>query len=396
MNEECRDGWTTGNCCECGKEFSLLERRKLLAREIFCGIECYRTRCNHTHINRICENCGEEFSRPQSVKQTKFCCWSCYREFEPQQTHDVKFNFGHFVSTKAGLVHFDSNWELRRMKELDTDDSVIIWARSKHCIPWIDVNNKQKLYYPDFDVEYVDGTKIIEEVKGHINESSRLKIEAGKKYCAEHNLQYHVLNDRDFKEFEEAAEFYDNDYGTWSRPTFESVFMKIAQQFAMRSTCIRLQVGAVFVDPTYTRILCLGYNGTVSGDLNQCESLLPGTCGCVHAEVNAMMHATDSLNDSILFVTTAPCKACSKLLVIRGVKKVVYGRAYRDKSGIMFLQQHGIDVISWHKYVRTCDETFFANQFNEKLIKPQLQIDACDDACCSMIPRAILNVREKK
>ena len=388
--------WTVAMCCVCAKEFRLRVKRKESARELFCNVECCRVKWQRTHVTRTCEFCMKIFSRPQSVKQTRFCSWACYREAEPSKARSgTRGNFGHFVSSKAGAIHFDSGWELRRMKELDADVSVKSWCRSKYRIPWRDTDGKDRVYYPDFDVEYVGGSAVVEEVKGYTDESSRLKIEAGKRYCLERGLKYRVLNDRSFNEFEEAYEHYENDYGTWSRPTFENVFMKIARQFAIRSTCVRLQVGAVFVDKSYTRVLCLGYNGGVSGDGNQCESLLPGACGCTHAEVNAMMKAMEPLNDSVLFVTTAPCKACAKLLIARGVRKVVYDKTYRAKSGILYLKKHNVKTIAWSTYIRQCDETFFANQFNVKMIKPQLQFDEVDSVCCLAVHEAIFKAKAR-
>ncbi|MBN1892838.1 hypothetical protein JW906_00005, partial [bacterium] len=43
------------------------------------------------------------------------------------------------------------------------------------------------------------------------------------------------------------------------RPSWDSYFMEIARLVATRSTCLRRQVGAVFVRDK--RILATGYNG---------------------------------------------------------------------------------------------------------------------------------------
>jgi len=160
-----------------------------------------------------------------------------------------------------------------------------------------------------------------------------------------------ILKTRSVGKLQSVHEEYENDYGVWERPTFESVFMNSAYQFAARSTCVRLQVGAIFVDPKYTRILCIGYNGGVSGDKNQCDSLKPGVCGCTHAEMNAIAKTRESLIGSILFVTTSPCKQCAKMLVTCGVTKVFYGKSYRDDAGATFLRNNNIDVTSWKDYI---------------------------------------------
>lgn len=358
---------TIGSCCVCKTQIELSIRRKETFKELFCSIDCVREKWNRTHVTRVCENCKQQFDRPQSVKQTRFCSWKCYQEAggPPHTcgTHGpMRGQRGTYINNDGISTFFDSKLELRRMKELSVDASVKQWTRSKHRIPWTDENGIQRTYYPDFDVLYVDGTSSIEEVKGVFDEASKMKIEAGRVYCKTNDIVYKVLNDRDMDDFETACESYENEYGMWTRATLESTFMKMAYTFSSRSTCIRLQVGAVFVDSCYSRVLCFGYNGGISGDNNQCESLKPGLCGCTHAEVNAMMRAMEPLNGSHMFITTAPCKACAKLIIARGISKVFYGKIYRDKSGILLLKKHGIDVIRWSNYVASCDKAFFAKQ----------------------------------
>ena len=40
----------------------------------------------------------------------------------------------------------------------------------------------------------------------------------------------------------------------------------------------------------------------------------------------------------------APCIDCAKLIYQSGIKRVYFGMAYRDDSGINFLKNSGIDV----------------------------------------------------
>lgn len=377
----------TGACSVCTKQFELTRECKDKSRALFCNIECCRTKWNRTHVIRICENCNVEFERPQSVKQTRFCCWKCYREnIQPQSHGNYIGTFGFFQSSKAGNVHFDSRLELNRMKELDADASILKWERSKYQIPWVDVNGKARTYFPDFDLTMLDGSVCVEEMKGYFDLASQMKIDAAKAYFSSLSISYRVLSLRDIQPNVEAYEQYDNDFGTYVRPTRISTFMSMARIFRDCSTCLRRQVGAVFTDPEMTRVLCLGYNGGVKGDQNQCESLKPGQCGCIHAEVNAMMKANESLKGSTLFTTTAPCKNCAKLLINCGVGRVYYDSSYRDKSGTLLLQKHKIDVIRWEDYVRKCDDVFVGHQFkacNTKPIDELLKIE--DTPCCDVI-----------
>ncbi len=52
------------------------------------------------------------------------------------------------------------------------------------------------------------------------------------------------------------------------RPSWDEYFMKLANEVATRTTCLRRAVGAVIVKDN--RILSTGYNGTPSG-LRHCR-----------------------------------------------------------------------------------------------------------------------------
>lgn len=314
----------------------------------------------------VCGNRFDALNERLSFMRYAFCCAGCYAaKCEPQQ-HEFTY-----VPAK-GHAWSGPVWLVKRAYELEADRSIVKFERpSRMVILWNDVDGTNRKSCPDFDVTYADGRFVVEDVLGCHDASSKRRIEATRELCENRGVEYRVLNDRHIEPIAEARELYSNSYGLWSRPTFESVYMNVASQFASRSTCLRLQVGAAFVDPTYTRVLSVGYNGGIAGDANQCESLAPGMCGCIHAEVNAMMHAHEPLNGSILFVTSSPCRACAKLIIARGIKKVFYGRVYRDDAGIVMLGNAGIETIDWRTYVSSTHSTAVENQWNRVLSKPR-------------------------
>ncbi len=70
------------------------------------------------------------------------------------------------------------------------------------------------------------------------------------------------------------------------RPSWDSYFMKIAEDVALRSTCDRAMVGAVLVREKH--IISTGYNGSPAG-LEHCDDIghlmVDGHCvRTVHAE----------------------------------------------------------------------------------------------------------------
>jgi dCMP deaminase len=41
----------------------------------------------------------------------------------------------------------------------------------------------------------------------------------------------------------------------------------------------------------------------------------------------------------------SPCKECSKLIHQAGIKRVVYANAYKDNSGLKFLEKAGVELL---------------------------------------------------
>lgn len=132
-------------------------------------------------------------------------------------------------------------------------------------------------------------------------------------------------------------------------PLFE-VYMRMAEELAKRSTCSRLQVGTVVTDATLENVLGIGYNGNARGLPNRCDSPVPGQCGCIHSEVNALIKAPGSSKDKVVFITNSPCVMCAKLIINAGVSHVYYRRAYRDPGGIELLNSAGITTVLYDRW----------------------------------------------
>jgi dCMP deaminase len=152
------------------------------------------------------------------------------------------------------------------------------------------------------------------------------------------------------------------------RPTRDETCMSLALMMSMRSTCSRLQVGAVIAREG--RALVSGYNGAPKGmphcshecncgypgeggkffegkHLSDCASASPCTVS-VHAEANAVAFAARwgiPVEGADLFTTHSPCLACAQLLINCGLTRIVYGRMFRDTSGLDLLISAGLEVV---------------------------------------------------
>lgn len=125
------------------------------------------------------------------------------------------------------------------------------------------------------------------------------------------------------------------------RPLRELTWLRVAEVFKYRSTCRRLQVGCVVTDEAMLQALGIGYNGSARGLQNGCESLEPGQCGCLHAELNALLKAP-GIGHKRLFTTTAPCFNCAKAILNTFVTDVYYAGMYRSDMGLRLLDHAGV------------------------------------------------------
>jgi dCMP deaminase len=124
--------------------------------------------------------------------------------------------------------------------------------------------------------------------------------------------------------------------------------MNAARLAAQRSSCLRLQVGAVLVRSG--RVVVWGYNGTPAGQPHctaaDCGPDKPCT-KTVHAEANCVYFAArlgiETL-DTVMYTTDSPCKTCAEAIINAGIVEVVYEEPYRDLSPVETLEASGIIV----------------------------------------------------
>lgn len=130
--------------------------------------------------------------------------------------------------------------------------------------------------------------------------------------------------------------------------------MNLASDLALRSHCVKAQVGAVLVKDT--RIISIGYNGPPAGTHN-CDEEWPET-GCprdskgscslaIHAEENAILYAVKngaSLEGATLYITLSPCLPCARIIYSSGIKKVLFQNSYAEFKGLP--SDEGVDFLN--------------------------------------------------
>ncbi len=149
------------------------------------------------------------------------------------------------------------------------------------------------------------------------------------------------------------------------KPSFNDIYMELAEKLALRSHCVKAQVGAVLTKDT--RIISLGYNGPPAGTHN-CDIEFPvvgcprdskGSCSlALHAEQNAILYAAKngvSMQGATLYVTLSPCISCARVIYTTGIQKVYFMHSYAkfkgltNDEGVDFLKRFGVEVVEYKK-----------------------------------------------
>ena len=128
---------------------------------------------------------------------------------------------------------------------------------------------------------------------------------------------------------------------------YDRAYLRLAENWAKLSHCTRKQVGAIIVKDAI--IISVGFNGTPAGFDNCCENEQGETHWYVlHAEANAILKVAKSTNNcsgATLYLTHSPCRDCSKLILQSGISRLVYQEEYKDKTGLQFLEESGLEIL---------------------------------------------------
>jgi dCMP deaminase len=103
-------------------------------------------------------------------------------------------------------------------------------------------------------------------------------------------------------------------------------FMRLALEVGSWSKDPRSKVGAILVD-NRKRVIGLGYNGfprNIEDDPALLTSREAKLARMVHAEVNAILNATSSVEGAAIFTTLHPCGECSKIIIQCGVSHIYH------------------------------------------------------------------------
>jgi len=134
------------------------------------------------------------------------------------------------------------------------------------------------------------------------------------------------------------------------RISWQQYFMAMAKVVSLRSTCTRLNVGAIIVRDN--RIIASGYNGSVEDSAHCIDEgcyIVNNHCvRTVHAEMNALLQCARfgvRTEGTEMYVTHFPCLQCSKHIIQAGIKKIYYESDYKnDPLALELLNEANVAV----------------------------------------------------
>ena len=149
-----------------------------------------------------------------------------------------------------------------------------------------------------------------------------------------------------------------------NRPTWDEIWMQVADAISRRSRCSRAQIGAVVVSKDQ-RISSTGYNGPASlfPTEKECIAWCPraqgltaldntyDSCPSIHAEANALLYVDRSrVEGGTIYITDAACYQCAKLISNSGITRVVMRIGTRaahrlPDATVDYFKQCNIDVV---------------------------------------------------
>jgi len=107
-----------------------------------------------------------------------------------------------YRSSKTGLEErADSSFELRRFVALDGSDLVKAWTKRHGIVIPYRMGNKRRRYHPDILIQYHDGRRVLEEIKGFVFQPRQFSAKnfAAVRHCVMNGMGFRVVYGKDLE-----------------------------------------------------------------------------------------------------------------------------------------------------------------------------------------------------
>jgi len=102
---------------------------------------------------------------------------------------------------------YRSGWEKTYACLLDNDPTVISYSYESIVIPYVSnkTTHKVRRYFPDFFITYVDGSRVLVEIKPRrklVQKTVQKKLDAAKKWCECNDVTLRIITEIELKDYE--------------------------------------------------------------------------------------------------------------------------------------------------------------------------------------------------
>lgn len=160
--------------------------------KLYCDISCYHAfRSAHLkprmiNPNATCKKCGASFyASPghRAVGQGLYCSMAC----RPTPKHGR----GNSGKREDLGIFVRSTWEAnyaRYLSWLHRSGQILCWEYEPITFEFKTIKKGVRFYTPDFRVTEITGDQIFHEVKGYMDDKSRIKLERMERFYPEHSV----------------------------------------------------------------------------------------------------------------------------------------------------------------------------------------------------------------
>ena len=118
-----------------------------------------------------------------------------------------RYHTGIHLSVKlTSRMKYRSGWELTYAKLLDNDPNVKSYSYESIVIPYMSnkTTHKVRRYFPDFFITYVDGSRVLVEIKPRRKLTQKTvikKLTAAKIWCECNDVTLRIITEIELKEY---------------------------------------------------------------------------------------------------------------------------------------------------------------------------------------------------
>lgn len=215
ITKYCQDKLIISSCLYCKKEMKLRPFQPKTGKGKFCNIKCsieYQKINGNTLVS--CAICGTQFKVVNSRLKNgngRFCSMSC-RNRHLLINRIIGHKNGHRGGKRDDLgIYVRSSWEAnyaRYLNWLKDKGEIISWEYEVDTFWFEGIKRGNVAYTPDFKVTEKDGSIIYHEVKGYMDDKSKVKLNRMAKYHPD--IKIIIIGHKEYKELKKIKQLIPN------------------------------------------------------------------------------------------------------------------------------------------------------------------------------------------